>query len=243
MAGCRGCNAVATGSPARRESRARRLRARALPLGEALASARTEWPSQPTLTWWTLAGRGLVLGSGQPDEIVDLAAAAAADVEVARRASGGGAVLLVPGDVLWADLVIPRDHPRWDDDIVAGAGWVGDAWLEALVSVGVDRARLRRHQGGSVEGAWSKLVCFAGIGPGEVTLDGRKIVGLSQRRSRAGARFQMAVLLRWDPEMMLRLLALDPEWRATGAAALARVATGVEADAAALREAFAQQVC
>jgi lipoate---protein ligase len=37
---------------------------------------------------------------------------------------------------------------------------------------------------------WSELVCFAGIGPGEVMLDGRKLVGLSQRRTRDGVRIQ-----------------------------------------------------
>ena len=37
---------------------------------------------------------------------------------------------------------------------------------------------------------WSDLVCFAGLGPGEVLLDGRKLVGLSQRRTRNGVRIQ-----------------------------------------------------
>jgi lipoate-protein ligase A len=38
--------------------------------------------------------------------------------------------------------------------------------------------------------AWCELVCFAGLGPGEVSLAGTKLVGLSQRRTRNGIRIQ-----------------------------------------------------
>ena len=56
---------------------------------------------------------------------------------------------------------------------------------------------------------WSRVVCFAGLGPGEVTLEGRKVVGMEQRRGRGGALFQCAVPLRWDPGRLVALLALD----------------------------------
>jgi hypothetical protein len=36
----------------------------------------------------------------------------------------------------------------------------------------------------------SDLICFAGLGPGEVTWKGRKLVGISQRRVKQGGRFQ-----------------------------------------------------
>ena len=39
-------------------------------------------------------------------------------VAVVRRRSGGGAVLLDPGGVVWVDVVVPRHDPRWDDDVV-----------------------------------------------------------------------------------------------------------------------------
>ena len=54
---------------------------------------------------------------------------------------------------------------------------------------------------------WCPLVCFAGLGPGEVLRDGDKLVGISQRRSRAGARFQCAVHIRWSPSVLVALLA------------------------------------
>ncbi len=54
--------------------------------------------------------------------------------------------------------------------------------------------------------AESGRACFAGLGPGEVTIGGRKAVGISQRRTRAGARFQCVAYERWDPGPLAALL-------------------------------------
>ena len=160
----------------------------------------------------------LVLGSAQPEEHVDAGAAAAAGVDVVRRRSGGGAVLLVPGRVLWIDVVIPRDDPLWDDDVGRAFHWLGAAWAEALRDLGV---AAESWTGAMQRSPLSDRVCFAGLGPGEVTVDGRKVVGLSQRRTRDGARFQCAALADWDPGLLADLLRLDP-------ADLDGVAAGVE---------------
>jgi lipoate-protein ligase A len=39
-----------------------------------------------------------------------------------------------------------------------------------------------------------------------VTIDGRKVVGISQRRSRGGAVFQCAIPVVWDPAVLLEVL-------------------------------------
>lgn len=167
-------------------------------------------PSEPVRSVWVheVTAPALVLGSAQPYGLVDEAAAAAAGVEVVRRRSGGGAVLLVPGEVLWVDVVIPRADPRWVDDVGRSMGWLGEVWADAL---GVDA---RVHPGPMVTSSWSSLVCFAGLGPGEVTVGGRKAVGISQRRTRDAARFQCAVYSRWDPAALAALLALSADARA-----------------------------
>ncbi|HEX2382259.1 MAG TPA: hypothetical protein VHI95_06460, partial [Acidimicrobiales bacterium] len=59
--------------------------------------------------------------------------------------------------------------------------------------------------------AESGRACFAGLGPGEVTIGGRKAVGISQRRTRAGARFQCVAYERWDPSQLADLLRLPAE--------------------------------
>ena len=69
-------------------------------------------------------------------------------------------------------------------------------------------------------------MCFGGLGPGEVTVGGRKVVGISQRRTRAGAVFQCAALVTWDPTPLLDLLVLSDEDRVAAEADLASVAAG-----------------
>ncbi|MDP9389628.1 MAG: hypothetical protein M3Q48_17360, partial [Actinomycetota bacterium] len=76
------------------------------------------------------------------------------------------------------------------------------------------------HRGGLVASAWSAMVCFAGLGPGEVTVGGRKVVGLAQRRTREGALFQCALPLAWDPVPLLAALGVE-DGRAAVAAELA----------------------
>jgi lipoate-protein ligase A len=166
----------------------------------------------------------LVLGSSQRDDVVDAAGAVAAGVEVVRRRSGGGAVLLVPGEVIWVDVVVPAGDPRWDDDVGRATWWLGEAWAEAVGGAAV-------HRGPMITTEWSRLACFAGLGPGEVTVAGRKAVGISQRRTRRAARFQCAVYLRWDPDALVRLLALDPTDRDRATGALAGAVAAVDAGA------------
>lgn len=155
----------------------------------------------------------VVLGSTQ-------AMPAAPTLPVVRRRSGGGAVLVAPGDVLWVDVVVPRDDPRWCDDVGRASWWLGEAWAEALGDGAVV------HRGGLCVTQWSRQVCFAGLGAGEVALHGRKAVGISQRRTREGALFQCAVHRVWDPAPLMACLGLPD----AALDDLAEVAVGVGDD-------------
>jgi lipoate-protein ligase A len=75
--------------------------------------------------------------------------------------------------------------------------------------------------------AWSGRICFAGLGPGEVTVNGRKVVGVSQRRTRKGALFQTAALLRWDPGRLVDLLLPEGPSPTEATAELTKVAQGL----------------
>jgi lipoate-protein ligase A len=165
-----------------------------------------DYAGAPTVVSCAADSDALVLGSTQP--WVD----AAGSVPVARRRSGGGAVLVGPGHVVWVDVFVPRGHAVWDDDVGRAFWWLGDAWAGALGALGVVglAGRVEVHRGPLVTTQWSGAVCFAGLGPGEVTIDGAKTVGMAQRRTRDGALFQCAVALDWQPERMAALLALAP---------------------------------
>jgi lipoate---protein ligase len=162
----------------------------------------------------------LVLGSHQPASGFATEALAAAGLGLARRRSGGSAVLVGGERVLWVDFVIPKGDPLWDDDIGRAAWWVGDLWSAAIGAADVWRGRLIRSD-------WSPVVCFAGLGPGEVTVGGRKVVGVCQRRTGHGALFQTAALIEWRPEEYASVVSDPP----ADVGALADAATGLGASA------------
>lgn len=192
--------------------------------GSAGALHARELPTELERTVWVLDvdRPALVLGSTQRIELVDVDACARAGVELVRRRSGGGAVLLQPGD-LWVDLLLPRRDPLWIDDVGTATHWVGDMFAAALGHPATV------HRGALLRRRWSAEVCFAGVGPGEVTAGpgGPKMVGISQRRTRNGARFQCAALRRWDAVETTRLLHLEE----SAARDLAAVALGVRLSA------------
>lgn len=148
----------------------------------------------------------MVLGSSQNKNVVDLEACAKANVDVVRRRSGGGAVYLAIGEHLWVDVVVPVDDDLWSDDVVASSQWIGDAWSRVLTTFG--KSLVSVHRGRAEPSTWSKLICFAGLGPGEVMTNGKKVVGISQRRTNKAARFQCFVHRCWAPETFLSLLAV-----------------------------------
>ncbi len=164
----------------------------------------------PAVWVFDVTAPALVLGSKQRDAgIADDAACAAAGVEVVRRRSGGAAVLLEPGRIVWFDVVVPTAQLRAagvGDDVMASMTWLGWHVASALADLGVPA---EVHRGALSCTAWCPLICFAGVGPGELLSDGAKLVGISQRRSRAGARYQCAVHTDWSPATLVGLLAAD----------------------------------
>lgn len=169
-------------------------------------------PERITLRWCVPLRPAIVLGSRQSFDLVDAQRCAAAGVDVVRRRSGGGAVFVDPVAAVWIDVLVPLPHAAVGFDLRASMITVGRWWSVALESVltPADRGRLGVHEGPIVADAWGDLVCFAGLGPGEVTLDGAKLVGLSQRRSRSLARIQAQVHLSDPTDRLSALLSHRP---------------------------------
>jgi len=155
-------------------------------------------------------------------------------LEIVRRRSGGGAVLVTPEDPVWVDVDLPVGDPLWSDDVGHSFLWLGEAWAAALAALGLDG---EVHCGPFQPGRWGRTVCFAGRGPGEVFVDGAKVVGLAQRRTRAGARFQCAVLLRWEPGPLIEAVVATAE-RAAAQRDLPAAARGLDAEPEAVVSAF-----
>jgi len=189
----------------------------------------------PVLSWSTVTSPGLVLGRHASDPELDGGAVAAEDVAVLKRSSGGGPVLW-DADLVALDVVLPRGHRLAADDVVAAYRWLGEALADALRALGVPdvevidvaRARAAKASPGTAADA-----CFGGLSPWEVLAGGRKVVGLSQTRRRAGALLQAGVPLQLDPTRLARLLGRDAAWAealAATAAGVQELAPGVTAD-------------
>jgi lipoate---protein ligase len=190
-------------------------------------------PDPPAREVWQheLDAPALVLGSTQREDVVDAESCARRGIAVVRRRSGGGAVLLRPGEVTWIDVIVPRGAPGWRADVHAPMTWLGRHLAAAIrVAAGgsIGPERLSVHHGRPVTTRWSSTVCFDGLGAGEVLLDGRKLVGISQRRTRDAARLQCAWHSAYDPAALVELLAPGnrPDPRALGRVATLPAALG-----------------
>lgn len=155
--------------------------------------------------------RALVLGSRQHDDLIAGDRLDARGIELAYRRSGGGVVMVDPADSVWIDVIVPRSDARFGDDIRSDMMRIGEAWRQALLAVGADPAPMSVHGPHMMNDAWGDLICFAGSGPGEVMVDGEKLVGISQRRTNAWLRFQCQIHLVDPTDLILDLLRECPQ--------------------------------
>lgn len=135
----------------------------------------------PTVFVAQVNGATLVLGGNQSSDVVDVSRTPATVVR--RRRGGGGLVLLRPDD-LWIDWWIPHGDSLWSHDVRVSSIRVGAWWADALRERTRDKVHV--HEGALEGDPIFRVVCFAGRGPGEVFVNNRKAVGLTQWRVREG---------------------------------------------------------
>jgi lipoate-protein ligase A len=162
--------------------------------GRDLVAERAVWDVRITQT-------AMVLGSRQNESLLNGELCSRDGIEVVRRRSGGGIVFLAPGEHVWLDVVVPRGDVLWSDDVAQASWWLGDVWVRALNALDVSNVSV--HHESLSSDAWGDLLCFAGVGPGEVVQRDdeslSKLVGISQRRTRNYARFQCTIYTKWNP--------------------------------------------
>lgn len=164
--------------------------------GDAAEIHRGDFTTGRTLWWCEVEQPAVVLGSTQKDSDVDLELAHDLGLQVVTRRSGGGAVFVHPTDALWLDVIIHPNDEQWTDDVSTSMLWLGDVFVEAL-SPWINAETFR---GSFDAGTFGRSVCFDSRAPGEVMSGDRKLVGISQRRGRYGARMQCVIYREWHPE-------------------------------------------
>lgn len=118
---------------------------------------------------------------------------------VVERDAGGGAVLTGPW-LLGLSLVLPAGHAWLVGGLLPSYQRLGELHVEVLQAIGISAralgpqelpARAARRESDPL--AWA---CFGGLSPGEVVdAQGRKLVGLAQRRRQTGALLVAGLLL------------------------------------------------
>ena len=172
----------------------RRTGAAYVDVGPALLAAAAN--GETGLTATIVSPAALVLGSAQSE------ADAATALDVVRRGTGGGAVLCDAGTLL-IDLAAPGGHPLAVEDVTEAYRPVGETLQAALGglglacrTVGVEEARAMDD----ARKAAARRACWAGLSPYELVLaDGRKLVGLAQRRRKGAVLHQIAIPVTTPP--------------------------------------------
>ncbi len=171
---------------------------------------------QPALRWYTAGPQpALVIGSGQKLSEVDQLALRQQGVTLHRRASGGTAVLFVPG-FLMQDIALPLDHPLAHPDVSESYRWLGEVWHATLMQFGIqtqliDIATARTDR--QMLDALTARACFGGRSPYELLVADRKLVGFAQIRRREGLLFQVGIYTCWPGQQLATLLAIPPAER------------------------------
>ncbi len=144
---------------------------------------------RPSFRVWTHEASGIVLGCGQGALLATAREVGRERLPCLRRESGGGAVLTGPW-LVSASVALPNDH-AWAGKVVESYRPLGELHLALLGAWGVaakvlapqELARARRENAVDI----ADWACFGGLSPWEVvSAEGRKIVGLAQRRRRTG---------------------------------------------------------
>jgi lipoate-protein ligase A len=156
------------------------------------AIAQSGISAEPTLRAFRWEPYCLSLGYHQNVEEIDLKKCESAGLEVARRPTGGRAIL--HAQELTYSVIIPATHPwfkilpldlyrRLSEAIAAGLRYLG-----AEVSFAPGE---KLH----VDGRPLRMACFASAARNELLVQGKKIVGSAQRRFRQGALQHGSILL------------------------------------------------
>ena len=157
-----------------------------------------------TARFINVTGNALVLGSSQNPDQVDNESLNRLGAELVIRRSGGGAVFLSPNGQLWVDIAIPKSDNYFGADVSESFEVIGKLFLQALTDLGI--GDLEMHTGRLLGGELAKRICFAGLGPGEITFEGAKVVGISQRRTSLGSVFQCTAYVKYPFDQIQELI-------------------------------------
>ncbi len=214
---------------------------------EAVFRAAQKGDAPPTLRFYGWRRPTVSIGYFQdPCRDISLATCRAEGIEIVRRPTGGRAVLH-EGDLTYS-VVARADDPLFSTDILSTYRVISACLAEGLRRLGVPAEMA--PEGRVAESGPGPAPCFALPSRFELIVDGKKICGSAQGRSRGAFLQHGSLLLTFDAERMARFLTGPRASREGQARALEASVTclgrhlsplpGTEGLCRVLREAFAQ---
>ncbi|HIC95923.1 TPA: lipoate--protein ligase family protein, partial [Candidatus Bipolaricaulota bacterium] len=164
---------------------------------------------RPTLRLYRWARPTLSIGYSQRVGEFDLEACAELGVEIVRRPTGGGAVLHRPHDYEVTYSLVHQVEGL--GNVKESHRMIAEALASGLRRLGLavevqDRAHAQNHPYHRAIGA-----CFAIPSYAELTISGRKVVGMAQVRDRLALLEQGSIPLELDLERLVVLMAVAEE--------------------------------
>lgn len=162
----------------------------------------------PTLRFYGWSPPAVSLGYFQDfHREVNLENCRSLGIDIVRRPTGGKAVFH-DGEITYC-VVSPKNNPLFPDNILGTYKVISSCLVQALVSLGINAS--------VVDGTYRrsglnnlKSLCFSEPSRFELLVDGRKICGSAQVRTRGAFLQHGSLLLSFDPENAVRILCPEP---------------------------------
>jgi lipoate-protein ligase A len=175
----------------------------------AILEALTEGAASPTLRLYGWAPPCLTLGRHQGVEAADLEFCRSRGVDVARRPTGGRALL--HHLELTYSLIAPLGAGPIPRHLQEAYRRICEPLVDACRALGVAAELTPGEVSLQLPGPTSTVPCFQAPAGGEVVVAGRKLIG-SAMRSHGGAILQHgAILLDWDSELQAGTMGLEDD--------------------------------
>lgn len=138
----------------------------------------------PTLRLYLWRPPAISIGYSQPAQsTVDLNKCRENDIDVVRRITGGRAVLH-ENEMTYSVCASVREYPQLGEDINDTYQKISFALLESLKGLNIQAEWVKPHREeiGSTGNYYFSKPCFMSISRYEITVEGKKLIGSSQRR-------------------------------------------------------------
>lgn len=154
----------------------------------------------PTLRLYGWRPACVSLGYAQPESDIDSSALRDFQVDLVRRPTGGGAILHEPDEVTYA-VVLPRN--LGPPDLFGSYRFIAGGVLETLKELGLTGTLVEGHAG-------RDPLCYLREEGVSVALNGRKISGGAQKRTRQAILQHGTLLLSRRTEVLARVFRASP---------------------------------